>query len=125
IRAPARALHPASQPRDQSRKGIPICGLFSLDAAAIENRGAMVLVATDKQRGETFKGAVADDDPSPVVPNRNVPPRDPQRRSVAGGYFNPDLTKYVQLPARTAVYEVFVEYGDAVSNCVTIEVSSQ
>jgi hypothetical protein len=81
----------------------------------------MVLVAIDKQRGETFKGAVADDDPSPVIPNPHAPPRDPQRRSVAGGYFNPDLTKYVKLPERAAVYEIYVEYGDAVSNCVTVE----
>ena len=122
IQAPARAQHPASQPPGEPRKGIPICGLYTLDSGAIEGKGPMVLVAVDKQRGETFKGAVADEDPSPVIRDPHAPPRDPKRRAVAGGYFNPDLTKYLQLPVRPAVYEVFVEYGDAVSNCVTLQV---
>ena len=103
-----------------------MCGLYTLDVAALAASGPMVLVALDRQRGELFKGAVVDSDPSPDDPPPNRAPLDPTRYAgvATGSYFNPDLAKYVRLPLRPAIYEVFVEYGGAVSNRVMIEVST-
>jgi hypothetical protein len=119
INAPSRA-----DIKNKKPGGIPICGVYTLDMNAIAASPPLTLVAVDKQRGETFKGAVVDDDPSPEVPPPGQKPFDPaQFKGVAtSSYFNPDRAKYVKLPARAATYEVFAEYGGAVSNRVTIQV---
>jgi hypothetical protein len=126
IQAPAHAAHPASPGAGKAPKGVPVCGLYTLDVSAVAASGPMMLVALDRQRGEIFKGAVVDDDPSPEIPPPNRAPFDPARYAgvATGSYFNPDLAKYVKLPVRPAIYEVFVEYGGAVSNRVTIELTA-
>jgi hypothetical protein len=123
IQAPQHAALPSSDGK-KGATGIPICGLYTLDIASIATSTPLTLVAIDAQRGETFRGAVIDEDPSPEVPAPNSKPLDPaQYQGVAtSSYFNPDLTRYVMLPRRPAVYEVFAEYGGAVSNRVTIQV---
>src|SRR5262249_21444860 len=63
IQAPARATLPLSADKKDAR-GIPVCGLYALDIAAIAKSPALILVAVDMQRGETFKGSVVDNDPS-------------------------------------------------------------
>ncbi len=119
INAPSRADR-----RSKKAVAIPICGVYTLEMNAIAASPPLTLVAVDLQRGETFKGAMVDDDPSPEVPPPGQKPFDPAEfRGVAtSSYFNPDLTKYVKLPIRSATYEVFAEYGGAVSNRVTIQV---
>lgn len=123
IQAPSRAVHPSAGAKKKPG-GIPICGLYTLDIAAIAASPPLTLVAVDVQRGETFKGSVVDKDPSPESPPPDSKPLNPSEyQGVAtSSYFNPDLTRYVTLPPRSAVYEVFAEYGGAVSNRVTIQV---
>src|SRR2546423_8811780 len=57
IQAPARAAHPASAGAGKAPKGVPVCGLYTLDMSALAASGPMMLVALDRQRGEIFKGA--------------------------------------------------------------------
>jgi len=123
IQAPSRAAHPAAKSAAKP-PGIPICGLYTLDIPAIAASAPLTLVAVDTLRGEVFRGAVVDEDPGPEEPPPGNEPFDPaQYAGVAtSSYFNPNLAKYVKLPPRSAVYEVFVEYGGAVSNRVKIEV---
>ena len=124
IQAPSRAWHPAAPGAPKKPGGIPICGLYTLEMTAIAASGPLTLVAVDVQRKETFRGAVVDRDPSPEEPPPGEKPFNPaEYRGIAtSSYFNPDLAKYVKLPPRSAVYEVFAEYGGAVSNRVTIQV---
>jgi hypothetical protein len=123
IQAPQRAALPPSRSQENAR-GIPICGLYTLDVTAIAASPPLTLVAVDVQRGETFRGVVVDNEASPEVPPPASKPFGPaQYQGVAtSSYFNPDLARYVSLPRRPAVYEVFAEYGGAVSNRVTIQV---
>ena len=122
IQAPSRAVYPSGGGKKPG--AIPICGLYTLDIAAIAASQPLTLVAVDVQRGETFKGAVVDNDPSPEAPPPDSKPLNPSEYQgiATSSYFNPDLTRYVSLPPRPAVYEVFAEYGGAVSNRVTIQV---
>ena len=71
INAPTRA--------SRQTGSIPICGLYTLELTAIAANLPLTLVAVDVQRGETFKGAVVNKDPSPEVPPPGKKPFDPTR----------------------------------------------
>jgi hypothetical protein len=102
---------------------IPLCGFFRVDIRLDVPPEPFKLVAVDKRTGQVFSGAIVERDPSPEFP----PPVDlpVTRRQVegmaGGGYFNPNLADFVELPRASATYDVHVEFRGHRSNVVTIE----
>ena len=128
INAPARAYLPGHEPvpDDQVAFGrIPVCGYGLVELLKIEEGVPMRLVAVDSHTGKRFDGPIVE----PLL-DHEVPAPEPdwEGREVdltgqaVGGYFNPNLNDFVQLPAVPATYEVFILHGAYESNHVTIEV---
>jgi hypothetical protein len=102
---------------------IPICGYFHMDIRLNVPPEPMRLVAVDKRTKQVFSGPIIELDPSPDEPppaELPVTPRQVQGLS-GGGYFNPNLANFVDLPHTSATYDVHVELRELRSNVVTIE----
>ena len=102
----------------------PLCGFYNLDMLALENSKPMTVVAIVKDTEQGYQGFIEDKDPSPDSPKPEMPPKDPSlyEGMAIGGYFNSDLRKYIKLPEQTAIYQVYIKYGDQQSNTVTVQV---
>lgn len=125
IQAPKRVLLGSGENTGQAFATVPICGLYTLDLVNLMNGSPMRLIAIDRATRKMYTGAVVDADPSPdAPPPDDGEPVDPAalKGLATSSYFNPDLVNYVGLPARSAVYDVMVEYGGVQSNKVTIEI---
>lgn len=103
---------------------IPICGYYRVALRFEGPNDPMKLVAVDKKSGQVFSGPIVELDPSPDAPPPVVTAvPDPARlkNTKSGGYFNPNLADYVNLPHASATYDVHVEFREHKSNVVTIE----
>jgi hypothetical protein len=101
---------------------IPVCGFFFMDIR-LPPPDPMKLVAVDRRTKQVFSAPIIELDPSPVIPPPSQRPVLPQdvKGMAGGGYFNPNLADYVQLPHISATYDVHIEYEGMKSNTVTIE----
>jgi len=107
-----------------SSEAFPLCGFFNLDMLALENSKPMSIVAIVKDTEQGYQGFIEDKDPSPDSPKPDMPAKDPSlyEGMALGGYFNSNLQKYIKLPEQTAIYQIYIKYGDQQSNTVTVQV---
>ena len=106
-----------------------VCGTYVLAYGALGLDGdfvdAMVFVAVDDDRRETFSGritGVENEIPAPsVFDTSDLTPAD-FAADVVTGYFNPNLATILSLPERPADYVVYAVLGPYESNRVTISV---
>jgi hypothetical protein len=95
---------------------VPICGLYMLPGPIFQKYGeiasAMRIIALNRVQGTIYTGFVAE--PIPEEPESEMSQLTPEQlaNTVSGGYFNPNLTERVPLPAISADYEVHVELGE-------------
>ncbi|GMV95715.1 MAG: hypothetical protein AMXMBFR83_00860 [Phycisphaerae bacterium] len=122
IRAPRRVTFKPGAARPFAV--IPICGYKLLEVPAKPSQERIRLVAVNRATGATYSGEVVELDPSPQEPPPEAPPLSAKELKglASGGYFNPNLTDFVELPETTATYLVHVEFQGAKSNVVTIAV---
>lgn len=103
---------------------IPICAYHLVDVRPENPPPPMILVAMNRRTGQVFSGPITESDPSPRVPPPvQGPPltaRQVQGLS-SGGYFNPNLADFVELPQESATYDIHVEFREFKSNTVTVE----
>jgi hypothetical protein len=102
---------------------IPICGYFHMDLRLDIPLDPMLLVAVDRKTKQVFSGPIVELDESPEIPPPDeLPVTEEQIKGMAGGgYFNPNLADFVELPQVSATYDVHLEYRGFDSNVVTIE----
>jgi len=101
---------------------IPICGFYMAEIRRDVPWEPMRIVAVDVRTKKTYAGDIRELEEgvaAPPPPSAPLPPL--ARMSSAGGYFNPNLADFVEIPKSTATYEVHVEFRDLKSNAVTIE----
>lgn len=124
IQAPTEVGFRPGRPVDGQFAAIPVCGFFQLALARLLDSKGLLLVAVDLKTGTRHEGLMLDEDPGLPEPGLQPPPLQPEalRGMVTSAYFNPNLARYVKLPAREATYAVHAEHGGAVSNVVKIAV---
>lgn len=124
IQAPKRVVFGRGQQAGEAFAAVPICGLYTLNLLNLTDGAPMRLIAVDRNTQKAYGGAVVDADPSPEEPPPDEEPLDPAtlKGLATSSYFNLNLVSYVGLPARSAVYDVMVEYGGLQSNKVVIEI---
>jgi hypothetical protein len=129
IRAPSRVAFKPGETVGQHGAfvAIPICGYFSVEANFAGANEPMKLIAVNRRTGQSYSGPIVELDSSPEEP----PPEEdetytPQQLAglASGGYFNPNLTDYVALPAEAATYAIQVEFRNYKSNVVVVEVAT-
>jgi hypothetical protein len=124
IQAPTEVGYRHGKPVDGQFAAIPVCGFYRLEMGRLLDGKPLMLVAVNLQDQTRLSGPMLDVDPGLMA---RRPPSEPVRpEDVAGmttdAYFNPNLARYVKLPAIDAVWQVHAEYGGAVSNSVRISV---
>jgi hypothetical protein len=105
---------------------IPLCGFYAIGMGELMKDSRIVIIARDIETGDEYTGEFIDHDESPDAPLPfDVPPVDPEllKDQVSSGYFNPNLAKYANIPARPVQLEVFVSIANEHSNKVTITVT--
>lgn len=106
---------------------IPVCGSATFDSAGID-LSEIVLLAVDTTTHKSFSGKIGR--PRNLT-NASPAPGKAGLKGAQGasilqrGYFNPNLTRVVSLPARAAEYEVFATLRDHKSNVIRIRVEEQ
>lgn len=105
-------------------KIFPLCGFYNVEMAELEDGNPIAVFAVERASRQTYSAYIADEDPSPEAPRPQLEPVDPTllEGMAVGGYFNPNLYDYLQLPAGSATYDIFVQYGRRQSNTVTVEI---
>ena len=124
IQAPTQVAYRSGARSGEPFAAIPVCGFYRLPLDVLARQGKpLMLVAVDTRDGSRHVGPMLDEDPGLMAPP-DAPPVDPKELSgmLTASYFNPNLARYVKLPAKDAVWEVHAEYGGAVSNRVRIAV---
>src|SRR5690606_18266943 len=102
---------------------IPICGLYLVNAAdTVRYPGPLVLIVTDSQSGQIYKGEVVKEDPDPIIPQPRSSRPSLSSKQAFGSYFNVNVVDYVKLPLQPARYRVKVEYAGHHSDDVNIEI---
>jgi hypothetical protein len=125
IQAPTQVGFRPGKQVDERFAIIPICGYYRLEMTKLMGGAPLTLVAVNTADQSRYTGAVIDEDPGHPAPRRGAPPpltADDVNGVLSASYFNPNLARYVALPAVEAVYRVHAEYGGAVSNAVQIAV---
>lgn len=108
---------------------IPVCAFDKFDVPSSPIDEDIMLHAVDRSTGADFSGRLIDLDESPsepVTPPPGLePPPEPEQADatgmVASGYYNINLADYVELPEKSAAYDVYLEFRGYRSNVVTIE----
>lgn len=125
IQAPTQVIYRPGKPVGDSFAAIPVCGFYRVEMGKLLDGKPLLLVAVNLKDQTRYVGAMVDVDHGLMAPRRPKPSpvtaEDVQGMST-DAYFNPNLARYVQLPATDAVYQVHAEYGGAVSNSVQIKV---
>lgn len=125
VQAPTQVgFRPGKQVDDRFAM-IPICGYYRLAMEKLMGGPPLTLVAIDTVSQRRYAGIVMDEDPGHPAPRRGGPPpltADDVKGVLSASYFNPNLARYVALPAVEAIYQVHAEYAGAVSNVVQIAV---
>jgi hypothetical protein len=133
IAAPQRVFVRAPHPDFPSRRAltIPVCGRYVVDVKRRPGvrslTEAIVAVAADsrwniRRSGPLIPPPPLDGVPVAAAPPLPVVPEEQLRGLVAGGFFNFDLTAYVNIPDDEGCYEVWCELDEGRSNAVTIQV---
>ena len=122
LRAPSQVALPEN--RAQYKEFIiPLCGLYLVNAAdTVRYPGPLVLVVTDSESGQVYKGAIIKEDPHPTIPQPRSSPPSLTSKQAFGSYFNVNVAAYVKLSLQPARYRVKVEYAGHQSNEVNIEI---
>jgi len=125
IRAPKRVIFERDKRIGKygAFAAIPICGYYFVDVVVDPEAKPMRLVAVDKQTGKIYSGDLVDLEPDIDEPPEDEEPVGPDKLKglATGGYFNPNLADFVNLPEAPGIYNVHVEYRNFKSNVVTIE----
>ncbi|MFT7185514.1 MAG: hypothetical protein ACI84K_000894 [Pseudohongiellaceae bacterium] len=103
----------------------PICGFYQLDMADLFEDSLVIIIAKNIDTGQTYRGEIIDKDPSPDVGLPFSEPKlsqDDLRGQLLAAYFNPNLLRYVDLPAEEARYNVLVQIGKYKSKVVSVKV---
>jgi hypothetical protein len=101
---------------------IPVCGYYLAEIRRDLPAEPLRIVAVDVKTKKTYAGPITDLEKGIAAPPPSSPPRpSPARKGSGGGYFNPNLADFVELPKSSATYDVHVEFRDLKSNVVTIE----
>lgn len=124
IQAPTQVAYRPGKPVDGQFAAIPVCGFYRLPMSRLADGAPLTLVAINLKDGSRYAGPMIDVDPGLMEAPPPRPPVDPDKLAgmLSAAYFNPNLARYVALPAAAAVYRVHAEYGGAVSNAVQIAV---
>lgn len=124
IQAPRQVGFRPGRPVDGHFARIPVCGFYRLELASLLDGKPLTLVAVSLKDQRRHSAAVLDEEPGSVEPHPDAVPLDPNslKGMSTASYFNPNLARYVDLPAEEAVYEVHAEYGGKRSNSVRIAV---
>ncbi len=147
-RAPCKATPPVSEedrgfrisaPRRvgvSERVTVPICGVwqFGPEIAGLPSElwENTVVVVVDATHNRAHAVTLRDPTRIPVDPHAKLPPSDQdegvpdvpgpvKRPSLTRGYYNFDLSQFVPLPSRPAVYYVFITFAQQQSNTVRVE----
>lgn len=122
IQAPSQVAYQPGKPVDGQFAAIPICGFYRLDMDKLLDSKGLVLVAVNVEDKTRYSGLMIDQDAGLMEEDPDQKPLDPARMKgmLSAAWFNPNLARYVQLPAAPAVYHVHAEYGGMVSNEVQI-----
>jgi hypothetical protein len=114
---------PKQIPVDSAK--FPLCGFYNVDMASLEDGRPLTVRAVDTASGKMYGGFIQDSDESPEDPPPARPPRDPSllEGMAVGGYFNPNLYDYFEMPRIAATYEVQVQFGGLLSNAVIVQVT--
>ncbi|MDA1075652.1 MAG: hypothetical protein O3A63_12960 [Proteobacteria bacterium] len=116
-------IDPAEPAQDGSFVALPVCGFYQLDLGMLITNSTIWIHAKNMETQEVFSGLVFENDPGIEEPD-DEPPLEPHE--VAGqsisAYFNPNLPKYVAIPAEAAKYQVMVQIGEVRSNIVEVQV---
>ncbi len=124
IQAPSVVSFRKGKLVDGQFAAIPICGFYRLPMGKLLDGKPLLLVAINLRDKTRIDGPMIDVDPGLMAePPQSEPvrPEDVQGMST-DAYFNPNLARYVKLPAVEAQYLVHAEYGGARSNQVQISV---
>jgi hypothetical protein len=104
---------------------IPICSYYMVDARLDVSSEPFRLVAVNKKTHQRYYGAIFEVEPGVVEPSPPPIQRPPTREELAGtatgGYLNPNLADFVELPKVSATYEIHLEVYGYKSNVVTVE----
>ncbi|MBL8304468.1 MAG: hypothetical protein JNM26_17085 [Ideonella sp.] len=124
IQAPRQVGFRPGKPVDGEFAAIPVCGFYRLGMASLLDGKPLMLVAVNQKDQSRHEGPMIDVDPGLMRAPPERPPIDPKKLEgmSTAAYFNPNLARYVKLPAVEAVWQVHAEYGGAVSNQVQIVV---
>ncbi|CAM2011234.1 hypothetical protein [Acanthopleuribacter pedis] len=108
---------------------IPLCTFYRFDLPNVPISENYSITAKDLKTGQIFKGDIVDLDPGSALPPPSLPgaaPTPPPRPgSAKGGYMNPNLANFLNIPQESATYEVFMSYRGFNSNKVVIELIKQ
>jgi len=132
IAAPTLVHLGAPDPRFPSRRSviIPIAGRYVVDVrrrpGIRELTDAMVAHARDLRWGIERSGALIpppslDGVPRIETPLPPPPPEEELRGIVVGGFFNIDLTRYVNIPDDEGIHEIWLELDEQPSGTAIIE----
>ncbi|MFG5408976.1 hypothetical protein ABXN37_13870 [Piscinibacter sakaiensis] len=124
IQAPATVGFRPGRPVDERFTAIPVCGFYRVELSKVIGGPGLVLVASDPASGQVYRGPMLDVDAGSPRPNPHAKPLQPEDAAgiLTDAYFNPNLARYVALPAAEAVYDVHAEYAGLRSNTVRIRV---
>jgi hypothetical protein len=124
VRAPSQVVL-TGKGASHSALIIPLCGIYRINLAkAIRHPGPRMLIVTDVDTGQSYRGPIVNRDPNITIPPPRSRPRDPAAFEgiFSGTYFNVDVASYVALPLQPARYRVKVEWSGYESNEVSIAV---
>lgn len=112
--------------QDGSFTVIPICGYYQLGMVELSKDPVIHLFAMNVETRQIYQGELIEEDAGTEEPmpfeEPELLPQDLQGQLLSA-YFNPNLTRYVDLPIEEATYKILVQIGQVKSNIVEIKVS--
>jgi hypothetical protein len=127
INAPTEVDFNKAQPaQDGSFTVIPICGFYQLSLIELSKDPIIRLFAINVETEQVYQGQLIEEDPNSDEP---LPffVTEPKPEEIEGqllsAYFNPNLARFVSLPATEANYKILVQIGEVKSNTVDVKVN--
>ncbi|WP_339719570.1 hypothetical protein [uncultured Paraglaciecola sp.] len=116
----------AEPAEDGSFTVIPICGYYQLGMNELSKDSVIQLFAMDLETQQVYRGELIDEDAGTEEPmpfdEPELLPQDLEGQLLSA-YFNPNFTRYVNLPTAEATYKILVQVGQVKSNIVEIKVN--
>lgn len=127
INLPAQVEFNTVKPaEDGSFAVIPICGFYQISLVELRQDPLMQLFAMNTATQQIYRGELIEEDFGTEAPFPfELPELTPEETQgqVLAGYFNRNLTHYINLPAKEATYKVSVKIGQLTSNVVQVKVN--